>query len=294
MRHLRLYQAIRSIVKTGSIRKASEYQMISPSALNRAILAFEDEIGVEIFERLPTGVRLSVPGELLYYHLEDHLTRMSDFSDLLAEIKGLRAGNLRLTVSSDLFETILPGVLQNYRKAHPGIVTEVSIAEGTKALLDRDTDLALLTSPQTDEGTSVALFQNVELTARVNHMNRVPVIGVAELIEHTLILPPVGTGTRAAIDQALRKNDIPLKAAHIHPGLYRGLQSGMRPDLHFYLDCGTGNGLDATTRIAPINPKLFAPVQITLFKRREGALPRTAERFVNLLQKTFDDMPVLR
>ena len=116
MRHLRIYRAIRAILREGSIRKASETLTISPSALNRAILAFEEDLGVEIFERLPAGVRLSVAGELLFRHLDDHLSRMDDFVSLVSDMRGGAAGELRLSVSCDLAEGLLPEVLVDYRR----------------------------------------------------------------------------------------------------------------------------------------------------------------------------------
>ena len=55
MRHLRIYRAIRLIQRTGSIRKAAEVMAVSPSALNRSVQAFEEEITLPVFERIPAA-----------------------------------------------------------------------------------------------------------------------------------------------------------------------------------------------------------------------------------------------
>jgi len=287
MRHLRIYEAIRTIVKTGSIRRASEYQRISPSALNRAVLAFEEEIGVEIFDRLPSGVRLSVPGELLYYHLEDHLTRMSDFSALLAEMKGMSAGTLRLSVSGDLVQFFLPDILSEYRAAYPGIETQIEISETSEALAARDTDLALVTRPETNKGVAVALFHESAILGRVARDHKGEALSLADLPDHALLLPPTGSGLRDIVDLTLRKNDIEPRATHIYPGVYPALNAAP-PDLQFVLACNAGEAVRQGARLIPLTGLRLPPVQVTLLKRCDGTLPRAAERFVNILQARFN------
>ena len=52
MQNLRIYKYVDKIAKTGSIRQAAEQLYITPSALNRRLLALEQELGVKVFERL--------------------------------------------------------------------------------------------------------------------------------------------------------------------------------------------------------------------------------------------------
>ena len=49
MRHLLIYRFIDEVAKAGSIRKAAETLAITPSALNRRILALEEELGVPLY-----------------------------------------------------------------------------------------------------------------------------------------------------------------------------------------------------------------------------------------------------
>ncbi|BDW84461.1 helix-turn-helix domain-containing protein [Roseicyclus marinus] len=78
MRHLKIYRAIRLIQRTGSIRKAAENLAISPSALNRSVQSFEEELGLPVFDRVPGGVRLTMAGELLLNLLDRHLVAFDD------------------------------------------------------------------------------------------------------------------------------------------------------------------------------------------------------------------------
>jgi DNA-binding transcriptional LysR family regulator len=58
MRHLTHLIYIEIIARAGSIRKAAETLSITSTALNRRVLALEEELGEPVFERLPRGVRL--------------------------------------------------------------------------------------------------------------------------------------------------------------------------------------------------------------------------------------------
>lgn len=51
--------------KAGSIRRAAEDLHVSASAIDRQLLAAEAEPGMPLFERLPTGLRLTAAGEIL-------------------------------------------------------------------------------------------------------------------------------------------------------------------------------------------------------------------------------------
>ena len=52
-------------IRAGSIRRAAESLKIASSAVNRQLLQLEDELGVELFERLPRGIRPTAAGEAL-------------------------------------------------------------------------------------------------------------------------------------------------------------------------------------------------------------------------------------
>lgn len=86
MLHSRLMRYIDEVARAGSMRQAAERLGIASSAINRQILAFEQELGVAVFERLSNGVRLTAAGELLVEHIratmKDHSRTISRISDL--------------------------------------------------------------------------------------------------------------------------------------------------------------------------------------------------------------------
>ena len=49
------------VARCGSVRKASENLYVAASAVNRQILKLEDELGGELFDRMPNGMEKSCP-----------------------------------------------------------------------------------------------------------------------------------------------------------------------------------------------------------------------------------------
>src|ERR1700724_1402156 len=72
MRHLRIVQYIDEVARTGSIRKAAARLNVTASAVNRRIIDLEDELGTQLLERKPRGVRLTAAGALFLPSLPPH------------------------------------------------------------------------------------------------------------------------------------------------------------------------------------------------------------------------------
>jgi DNA-binding transcriptional LysR family regulator len=71
MLHSRKLLYMHEIARCGSIRKAAARLNVASSAINRQILALEEEMGAPLFERLPRGLRLTAAGELCIEHIRD-------------------------------------------------------------------------------------------------------------------------------------------------------------------------------------------------------------------------------
>ncbi len=55
------------VARQGLFRKASEALHVSASSIDRQILRVEQELAMPLFERHPTGLRLTAAGELLLH-----------------------------------------------------------------------------------------------------------------------------------------------------------------------------------------------------------------------------------
>lgn len=119
--HAAVLRYVEEVARAGSIRKASERLNVAASAVNRQILKLEDELGAQLFERLPQGLRLTPAGELVVRHVR---ATLHEFDRLQAEIdglKGLKSGLVRIASLDSLFVHILPQVIERFHHQHPAV-----------------------------------------------------------------------------------------------------------------------------------------------------------------------------
>jgi DNA-binding transcriptional LysR family regulator len=134
----------------GSVRRAAERLHIAPSAVTRQIQAFEEMLGVQLFERLPRGVRLTAAGELMLSSVK-RLHR--EFDATLSEVdalKGLRWGKVRIGVLQYLSERFVPSLVAEVHKAYPGISFTIHIGNSDQiaSLIDAgELDIGLCWTP---------------------------------------------------------------------------------------------------------------------------------------------------
>jgi DNA-binding transcriptional LysR family regulator len=133
MHTLQPLQFVDAIARAGSIRKAAEGLAITSTALNRRLLALEEELGVPIFERLPRGVRLSTAGELLIHHLRSQAADFEKLKGQLADLRGERRGHVSIACSQAFLPYFLPEQIGRYRREHPGVSFGVRVRDRAAA-----------------------------------------------------------------------------------------------------------------------------------------------------------------
>ena len=109
------------VARSGSVRKASENLYVAASAINRQILKLEDELGGELFDRMPSGMRLNPAGERLLRHVQ---TTLHDFQVLRTELdalKGERTGHIKVASMDSLFLDFLPSAIEEFSEIYPAV-----------------------------------------------------------------------------------------------------------------------------------------------------------------------------
>ena len=83
------------VARQGSFRKASEALHVSASSIDRQILRVENELAMPLFERHPTGLRLTAAGELLLHAANNWKKDFTRVCEQLDDLRGLRRGLAR-------------------------------------------------------------------------------------------------------------------------------------------------------------------------------------------------------
>ena len=152
--------------RLGSIRRAAEELNVSASAIDRQILNAEAELGMPLFERLSTGLRLTAAGEVLMAaggRWQKHLT------DVLAQIedlRGLKRGHVEIAVIDALAKGHIPTLIHAIQTRYPGITVGIRVQGNDvvrRLVADGEVDLGVMFEPHSYRDLTVRAFVDVVL-----------------------------------------------------------------------------------------------------------------------------------
>lgn len=219
MHQLTPLQFIDAVARAGSIRKAAEGLAITSTALNRRVLALEEELGVPIFERLPRGVRLSTAGELLIHHIRAQASDFEKLKSQIADLAGERRGHVAIACSQALLPFFLPDQIGRYRRDHPGVTFGVRVrdrAAAETALVDHDADIALIFEPVRLSEVQIlsSARQQIHAVIAADHpLAARATLRLRDCAEYPVGLPTPQYGVRHLIDLALVRSSVRLNVA---------------------------------------------------------------------------------
>ena len=221
MRFLQPLVYVDAIARAGSIRRAAETLSITSTALNRRVLALEEELGAPLFERLPGGVRLSAAGELFLHHARRELAEMRRLRSRIDDLSGERRGHVAVGCGQALMHSRMPRLIAGYHEAHPGVTFGVRVCtreDASASLESFAVDLAAVFEPvESDNVETIARApQPVRLTCRHDH----PLVGgpddavaLDDCFDWPMALPTPGNGVRHLLERRAAKLGRPLPLA---------------------------------------------------------------------------------
>ncbi len=207
MQNLRVYRYIDQIARMGSIRQAAEQLAITPSALNRRVIALEHELGVEIFVRLGRGVRLSAAGELLIDAMRKHLAETEAVKSRIADLSGLRRGHVSIACSQAVLPHFLPDQIRSYQADFSQVTFNILNKDGdeaAEALLNYSADVAIVFDPlrRSEFHTAFALPQEIHAIMAARHpLAKKEKVSLGDCLQYPLALPTIQYGVRRTMEQ---------------------------------------------------------------------------------------------
>jgi DNA-binding transcriptional LysR family regulator len=209
MRHLTTFRLIDKIAKTRSIRAAAEDLYLAPSAAQRRLQAFEEELGEPIFDRLSSGVRLNAAGELVIHHIRMQLAETERLHSRIADLAGMRRGHVSIACSQALAPSFLPQQIARYRERFPEVTFSVAILnhyEATRSLEEFSVDLAIVFDPIERPRFQLlnAVKQNLMAVVSRHHpLATEKTIRLHSCMHYPLVLPTSDFGGRQILERAV-------------------------------------------------------------------------------------------
>ncbi|KAB8312394.1 LysR family transcriptional regulator [Erwinia endophytica] len=159
------------VAQQGSLRKASEVLHVSASSVDRQILRVEEQLGMPLFERYPSGLRMTAAGEILLNAAKNWQKEFSRVCTQLDDLRGLRHGHVHIATIDAINRNFFTSLLQNIRQEYPGIsftLTTMSNIHIASALISGDVDFGIMLNPHSSRELLVKSFADLRLGIVVN------------------------------------------------------------------------------------------------------------------------------
>lgn len=295
MRHLLPLKYIDMVAKTGSIRKAAESLAITSTALNRRILAMEEELGEPIFERLPRGVRLSAAGEILIHHIRGQLTDMARVQSQIADLSGERRGHISIACSQALLPYFLPEQIARYRSEHPAVTFSVLLRDreqAEQAIVDLSADIALVFEPirLNEFENLLTVLQPVHAVMASDHpLADKQQLRLRDCLRFPLALPSGSIGVRHLLEAAVHRTSLTMTPT-IESDSFEFLthQALAENIITFQIPIGLPTGQETSGLISRPVDLRDVPNGVLYFGQLRGrTLPVAVARFAHQLMETF-------
>lgn len=274
-------------MELGSFAKAAEKLGRSTSAVSAQLRKLEEQAGTPIFRRSGRGLALTEAGDTMLAYAR-RLLALND--EAAAAVHGVDLqGWVRLGLSEDFGEALLPAVLGRFARAHPKVRIEARIARSFD-LLDRvgsgQLDLALAWG----DGGALPYGERVaELPMRwVGPASGDGFFGTADeplpvaVLEAPCLL-------RTAATTALDRAGIPWRLAFVSPslgGLWAAVAAGLGVTIR------TDFALPAGVRVLhPAAAPALPSLPLTLLRAEAEPDPVTARLAAILMQSVRDALP---
>src|SRR6476619_5938369 len=214
MKHLRILRYVDEVARTGSIRKAADQLNVTASAVNRRIMDLEEELGAQLFERRPRGVRLTAAGEVFVSYLREQDGDVERMKSQIEDLKGMRRGTVRIACSQALALDFLPREIGEFRKQHPLVAFDVKVFDHERAmsaLADYEVDLVLVFRPPflANFQPLMTLEQRLVVVMSSSHpLAGRPTVRLRDCAAYPVALPERSIGGRQLLDEVCARRGL--------------------------------------------------------------------------------------
>lgn len=297
---LRDMEYIAAIAEDKSITRASTRLFVAQPALSQCVQKVEKELGVRIFLRESSGVRLTAEGQCYMEFIQKTLHEQKNLHKKLEDLRRADLGQIHLGFTGTQSTYVLPYFLPQFKEKYPNIdltLVEASSEEIEKRLVKGDIEVGILHTPVLHRELDTFKISEDEMVIIPRSSSRfqkyiyyeegeaVPYLDMEFLKDEPLVLTKSYQRSRMVCEQIFVK-------AGIAPFIRQECKSLNTVDALCQVDYGTA--LLPSKQISSslkrrgyykINPDYSVPYSFVVAVLRDTYLPLAAKKLLEVLHE---------
>jgi len=292
--NLEQIRSFHAVAVHGGFSRAAERLGLTQSTVSMQVGSLERELGVRLFERLGRRIRLTPEGAAMLEHASRILAQVEAAKRTALAYRGLEAGELVVGASLTIGNYLLPELLGDFHRSHPGVRLVLDISPSYRVgqrVAAGELDIGLVEAEVADPELEARPFHTDELVLIVPPDHRWAARGwaeVGELAEEPFLEREPGSGTREIVRARLAESGVALSPA-LELGSPEALKRAVRAGLgvaivsiatvELELRCGV-------LRAVPVRGLRLSRPFLTLL-RRDKHLSPVLSAFLELVRSSF-------
>ena len=179
-------------------------------------MEIEEELQVQLFERIANGVRLNAAGELFVSHIRRQIADLDRVQSQIEDLKGSRRGHIRIAFDNSLRANgTLAAAVAAYQTEHSGVsfaIDRLAVDRIAQRLIDYGADLGYALHPASDGriASLAAVPAHIGAVFKAGHpLAGAKTIRLETLLRYPLVLPRPGS-LRIIISRAAKRKELAL------------------------------------------------------------------------------------
>ncbi|MER2266767.1 LysR family transcriptional regulator [Methylobacterium oxalidis] len=288
MRNLSLkqLQAVAAVARLGTMTRAAQELNVTSAALYARIRQLEEEAGLLLFDRTPTGLKPTDAGREMLWAIDSINTVLETCTDRLRTLKGGGGGRVTMGVVSTA-KYFAPQVIAGFVQRYPGVEINLSVGNRgstVEALRNYEIDFAIMGRPPRDFAIEAEIFGPhpiVLIAGPSNALAGRTGLTRADLAEESFLVREEGSGTRTVFEEFM--SGVIIKRAKL------GIDSGSNETIKQAVMAGLGIALlSAHTVAAEVESGRLVTLDVQgLPIRRDWYAVRRADKVLSPAARAF-------
>lgn len=207
----RRLQVFHAVAKHLSFTKAADALFMTQPAVTFQVRQLEEQFDTRLFDRAHGRIALTAAGQVAFDYAERVLALSAEMESRLREMSGQETGPLMIGASTTLAEYLLPRIVGEFKRGHPGIVPRLYVANSEQVqerVAERSLDLGFIEgdSRLPSLASEPCCDDELQVVCAPSHpLALLAVVPPRMLAEHGYVSREAGSGTREVVDHYLRK-----------------------------------------------------------------------------------------